>query len=44
MEFDRIMTMEQSDPSIGGIVGFHEIINSSTLVEMAFAQLVTTMQ
>jgi hypothetical protein len=41
MEFDGLMTMEQSDLPMGGIVGFNEIINSSTQMEKIFAQLVT---
>jgi hypothetical protein len=40
MEFNGLMTMEQSDLPMGGIVGFNEIINSSTPMEKIFAQLV----
>jgi hypothetical protein len=36
--------MEQNDLPMDGIVKFNEIINSSTLMEKAFAQLVTIMQ
>ncbi len=41
MEFDGLMTMEQNDFHMGGIVRFNETINSSTPMERAFAQLVT---
>jgi len=41
MEFDGLMTMEQSDLPMGGIIGFNEIIKSSTQMEKIFAQLVT---
>jgi hypothetical protein len=44
MKFDGLMTMEQNDLHMGGIVRFSEIINSSTPMERAFAQLVITMQ
>ncbi len=44
MEFDGLMNMEQSDLPMGAIVGFNDTINSSTPIERAFAQLVTTMQ
>ncbi len=44
MEFNGFMTMEQSNLLMGGIVGFSEIINSSTPMERAFVQLVITMQ
>ncbi len=44
MEFDGFTTMEQNDLPMGGIVRSNEIINSSTLMAKAFAQLVTTMQ
>jgi len=44
MEFDRLMTMEQTDLFMGGIVKSREIINSSTPMERAFAQLVIIMQ
>jgi len=43
MEFDGLTTMEQGHFLMGGIVGFSEIINSSTLMERVFAQLVTIM-
>jgi hypothetical protein len=42
MEFDGLMNMEQNDLPMGAIVGFNETINSSTPMERAFAQLVTT--
>jgi hypothetical protein len=38
------MNMEQSDFLMGAIVGSNDIINSSTPMERAFAQLVTIMQ
>jgi hypothetical protein len=38
------MNMEQSDLSMGAIVRSNDIINSSTPMEKAFEQLVTTMQ
>ncbi len=44
MEFDGLMNMEQNDFHMGAIVGFSDIINSSTPMEKALAQLVTTMQ
>jgi len=44
MEFDGLMNMEQSDLPMGAIVGSNDIINSSTPMERAFAQLVITMQ
>jgi len=44
MEFDGLMNMEQNDFPMGAIVGFNDIINSSTPLEMALAQLATTMQ
>jgi hypothetical protein len=44
MEFDGLMNMEQNDIPMGAIVGFNDTINSSTPMEMALAQLVTTMQ
>jgi len=44
MEFERLTTMEQSDLPMGGIVRFHEIINSSTPMERVLAQLTATMQ
>jgi len=44
MEFDGFMNMEQSDLPKGVIVGSNDKINSSTPMERAFAQLVTTMQ
>jgi hypothetical protein len=44
MEFDGLMNMEQNDLLMGAIVGSNDIINSSTPMERALAQLVTTMQ
>jgi hypothetical protein len=44
MEFDGLMNMEQNDLPMGAFVGFNEIINSSTPMERALAQLVTIMQ
>jgi hypothetical protein len=44
MEFDGLRSMEQSDLPMGAIVGFSDTINSSTLMERTFAQLITTMQ
>jgi len=44
MEFDGLMNMEKNDLPMGAIVGFSDIINSSTPMEKALAQLVTTMQ
>jgi len=44
MEFDGLMNMEQNDLRMGAIVGSNDTINSSTPMERAFAQLVTTMQ
>jgi hypothetical protein len=44
MEFDGLRSMEQSDFPMGAIVGFSDIINSSTPMERVFAQLVTIMQ
>jgi hypothetical protein len=44
MEFDGLMNMEQNDLPMDAIVGSNETINSSTPMERAFAQLVTTMQ
>jgi hypothetical protein len=44
MEIDGLMTMEQNDLSMGGIVGSNETINSSPPMEKAFAQLVITME
>jgi len=44
MEFDRLMNMEQNDLLMGAIVGSNDIINSSTQMERALAQMVTTMQ
>jgi hypothetical protein len=41
---DGIMSMEQSDLPMGAIVGSNDTINSSTPMEKAFAQLVTTVQ
>jgi hypothetical protein len=44
MEFDGLMNMEQNDLPMGAIVRSNDTINSSTPMERAFAQLVTTMQ
>jgi hypothetical protein len=44
MEFDGLRSMEQSDLPMVAIVGSSDIINSSTPMERALAQLVTTMQ
>ncbi len=44
MEFDGLMTMEQSDLPMGAIIGSSDIISSSTLMEKVFVELVTTMQ
>jgi hypothetical protein len=44
MKFDGLMNMEQSDLPMGAIVGSNDIINSSTPMERAFAQLVIRMQ
>jgi hypothetical protein len=44
MEFDGLMNMEQSDLSMGAIVGSNDTINSSTPMEKVFAQLVIIMQ
>jgi hypothetical protein len=44
MEFDGLRNMEQSDLPMGAIVGSNDIINSSTPMERALAQLVTIMQ
>jgi hypothetical protein len=44
MEFDGLMNMEQNDLLMDAIVGSNDIINSSTPMERALAQLVTTMQ
>jgi hypothetical protein len=44
MEYDGIMNMEQSDLLMGAIVGSNDTINSSTPMERALTQLVTTMQ
>jgi len=41
---DGLMNMEQSNLHVGAIVGSNDIINSSTPMEKALAQLVTTMQ
>jgi hypothetical protein len=37
MEFNKLMTMEQSDFPMGGIVRSRETINSSTPMERALA-------
>jgi hypothetical protein len=37
MEFDGLMDMEQSDLPMDAIVKFNDTINSSTLMERAFA-------
>jgi len=44
MEFDGLMNMEQNDLPTGANVWSNDIINSSTPMERALAQLVTTMQ
>jgi hypothetical protein len=44
MEFDGLRNMEQNDLPMGATIGFSDTINSSTPMERAFAQLVTTMQ
>jgi len=44
MEFDGLMNMEQNYLPMGAIVRSNDTINSSTPMERAFAQLVTTMQ
>jgi len=44
MEFDGVKAMEQSDLLMGVIVRFSDTINSSTLMERAFAKLFITMQ
>jgi hypothetical protein len=41
---DGIMNMEQNDSPMGAIVRSNDIINSSTPMERALTQLVTTMQ
>jgi len=43
MEFDGLMNVEQNDLPMGAIVGFNDIINSSTPMERVLVQLVTTM-
>jgi hypothetical protein len=44
MEFDGLMNVEQNDLPMHAIVGSNDTTNSSTPMERAFAQLVTTMQ
>jgi hypothetical protein len=44
MEFDGLMNMEQSDLHMGAIIRSSDIINSSTPMERALAQLVIIMQ
>jgi hypothetical protein len=44
MEFDGLMNMEQNDLLMDAVVGFDDIINSSTPMERDLAQLVTIMQ
>jgi hypothetical protein len=44
MEFDGLKSMEHSDLPMGAIVGSSDMINSSTPMERALAQLVTIMQ
>jgi len=44
MEFDGLMNMEQNDLPMGAIVVSNDTINSSTPMEKALAQLVTSMQ
>jgi hypothetical protein len=39
MEFDGLMNMEQSDLHMGAIVGFNDIINSSTPMEKGFSTI-----
>ncbi len=43
MEFDGLMNMEKNDLPMGAIVGSNDTMNSSTPMERALAQLVTTM-
>jgi hypothetical protein len=43
MEFDGFMNMKQNDLLMGASVGSNDTINSSTLMEKALAQLITTM-
>jgi hypothetical protein len=40
---DGLMNMKQNDLPMGAIVGSNDTINSSTPMERALAQLVTTM-
>jgi hypothetical protein len=44
VDFDGLMNMEQSDFLMAAIIGSNDTINSSTLMEKALTQLVTTMQ
>jgi hypothetical protein len=44
MEFDGLMNMEENDLPMGATVRSNDTINSSTPMERALAQLVTTMQ
>jgi hypothetical protein len=44
MEFDGLVNMEQNDFLMGAIIRSNDTINSSTPMERALAQLVTTMQ
>jgi hypothetical protein len=44
MEFDGLKSMEENDFPMGAIVRSSDIINSSTLMERALAQLVNIMQ
>ncbi len=39
MEFDVLTTMEYNDFPMGGIIGFNETINSSTLMEKGFCTI-----
>jgi hypothetical protein len=44
MKFNGLMNMEQNDLPMGAIIGSNDTINSSTPMERALAQLLTTMQ
>jgi len=44
MEFDGLMNMEQNDLPMGALIRSNDTINSSTPIERALTQLVTTMQ
>ncbi len=43
MEFDGLMNIERNDLLMGAIIRSNDIINSSTPMERALAQLVFTM-